>query len=62
MLQPVSIVYLTPRDSVAEACELVRGCAAAQVGLVVPWRNRAIGGLFDLRRLRHVADGMALDL
>ena len=57
MLQPVRVIYLSRRDTNAEACELVRACTgAAQVWLVMPWRNRVISGRLDVRRLRHVAE------
>ncbi|MBN1400724.1 MAG: baseplate J/gp47 family protein [Anaerolineae bacterium] len=60
---PVQVILLTRHDTVDTACQLLRSATSgAQVWMVIPWRNRIAGTLFDLKRLRHVAAAAALDL
>jgi hypothetical protein len=62
-LRPVQVIALTRHDTVDTACQLLRAATGeAQVWMVIPWRNRVAGTLFDLKRLRHVAAASALDL
>jgi hypothetical protein len=62
-LRPVQVILLTRHDTVDTACQLLRSATGgAQVWVVIPWRNRITGTLFDFKRLRHVAAASALDL
>ena len=57
------VVYLSRQDSIDIACELLQ-CATPgdQVWMVLPWRMRFARNLLYLKRLRRVADNMAVDL
>ncbi|NLD73533.1 MAG: hypothetical protein GX649_12555 [Chloroflexi bacterium] len=59
----VQVIYLSRRDSVHSARELLRSAApGGQVWLVVPWRAGWARSLVNLRLLRRVAEGAGIDL
>lgn len=62
-MRPVKVIYLSRRDTIDSACELVRQATPGdQVWLVVPWRARLAASLINLKRLVRAGQDAALDL
>jgi len=62
-LTSIKVIYLSRKDTIESACELLHLAApGAQVWLVAPWRLRLTRNLVNLKLLRRTADIAALDL
>ena len=62
-MYPTEAVYLSRRDTIGTACELLQNATpGAQVWLVTPWRVRWALELLNLKRLRRTAENAGLDL
>jgi len=62
-LRPVQVIYLSRRDTIDTACELLhQATPGSQVWLVAPWRARLARNLINLKRLARAGQDAALDL
>ncbi|MHB1318432.1 MAG: hypothetical protein ACYCYF_07435, partial [Anaerolineae bacterium] len=62
-MRPIDVIYLTRRDTIDTACELLkRAQPGAQVWMVVPWRVPYMSQLLHLKRLQRIASDLAVDL
>lgn len=59
----IEVIYLTRRDTIDAACELLENSTSgAQVWMVLPWRVGFALKLINLKRLNRVAQNSAVDL
>ena len=60
---PIEVIYLSRRDTIDTACELLRNATpGSQVWLVAPWRLRLALSLVNLKRLQRTAEAAGLEL